>query len=217
MITTTTTAVDGVTFDTVLPAGTTPVITLDAKLNGVEDPTYLFFVQNGQINGNYTGQLTDPLMLEPSPCALTLRAVVGFGANLGDRLATMRAALAALARVAHVEGTSHVYATAPVGPPQPEYLNAAALVAWEGTAEGLLDALLAIEAKLGRVRAERFGPRTVDLDVLWIEGLAAEGARLVVPHPRLRERAFAVVPCWRSRRTRATRGRGRRTSRRRVT
>jgi hypothetical protein len=65
--TTTTTAVDGVTFDTVLPAGTTtPVITLDAKLNGVEDPTYLFFVQDGNINGNYTGQLTDPLMLEPS-------------------------------------------------------------------------------------------------------------------------------------------------------
>ena len=125
---------------------------------------------------------------------MTLRAVVGFGANLGDRLGTMRQALRALERIARVEKTSHVYATAPVGPPQPEFLNAAARVRWEGDAEGLLDALLAIEGQLGRVRAERFGPRTVDLDVLWIEGVAVQGERLVVPHPRLRERAFAVVP-----------------------
>jgi 2-amino-4-hydroxy-6-hydroxymethyldihydropteridine diphosphokinase len=97
---------------------------------------------------------------------VALRAVVGFGANLGDRLRVMRAALAELATVARVEKTSHVYATAPVGPPQPEYLNAAALVVWEGTAEALLDALLGIEAKLGRVRGgERFGPRTIDLGV----------------------------------------------------
>jgi hypothetical protein len=62
----TTTTLQGVTFDTVVPAGTTPIITLDAKLNGVDDPSYLFFVQDGAINGNYTGNLTDPLMLEPS-------------------------------------------------------------------------------------------------------------------------------------------------------
>jgi 2-amino-4-hydroxy-6-hydroxymethyldihydropteridine diphosphokinase len=124
-----------------------------------------------------------------------LNAVVGFGANLGDRLPAMRSALAALATVARVERTSHVYETAPVGPPQPAYLNAAVLLAWEGSAEALLDALLAIEAAHGRVRgAERLGPRTLDLDVLWIEGLAVDGERLVVPHPRLRERAFAVVP-----------------------
>jgi hypothetical protein len=65
-VTTTTTTVQGVTFDTVVPAGATPIITLDAKLDGTEDPSYLFFVQDGQINGNYTGMLTDPLMLEPS-------------------------------------------------------------------------------------------------------------------------------------------------------
>ncbi|HEY3815756.1 MAG TPA: 2-amino-4-hydroxy-6-hydroxymethyldihydropteridine diphosphokinase [Polyangiaceae bacterium] len=124
-----------------------------------------------------------------------LRAVVGFGANLGDRLGAMRAALAKLRAVARVERTSHVYATAPVGPPQPDYLNAAALVAWEGTPEALLDALLGIEAGLGRVRTgERFGPRTLDLDVLWIEGVVLESERLVVPHPRLAERAFALVP-----------------------
>jgi 2-amino-4-hydroxy-6-hydroxymethyldihydropteridine diphosphokinase len=124
-----------------------------------------------------------------------LNAVVGLGANLGDRLRAMRLALAELSALARMVKTSHVYETAPVGPPQPAYLNAAALVAWDGTAEALLDALLAIEAKLGRVRgAQRFGPRTLDLDVLWIEGLAVEGERLIVPHPRLRERAFAVVP-----------------------
>jgi hypothetical protein len=63
--TTTTTGIDGVTFDTVVPAGSTPIITLDAKLSGVEDGSYLFFVQDGAINGNYSGSLTDPLMLEP--------------------------------------------------------------------------------------------------------------------------------------------------------
>jgi hypothetical protein len=66
LVTTTTTAIDGVTFDTVVAAGATPIIKLDAKLNGLDDGQYLFFVQDGQINGNYAGTLTDPLMLEPS-------------------------------------------------------------------------------------------------------------------------------------------------------
>jgi 2-amino-4-hydroxy-6-hydroxymethyldihydropteridine diphosphokinase len=125
----------------------------------------------------------------------SLRAVVGFGANLGDRLATLRAARRELEAVAHVERTSHVYATAPVGPPQPEYANAAALVVWDGAPGVLLEVLLGIERRLGRVRgSERFGPRTVDLDVLWIEGLSVDTGQLVVPHPRLKERAFALVP-----------------------
>jgi 2-amino-4-hydroxy-6-hydroxymethyldihydropteridine diphosphokinase len=124
-----------------------------------------------------------------------LKAVVGFGANVGDRLATMRAALRALRRVARVDATSHVYETAPVGPPQPDYLNAAALLEWEGPPEALLAELLAIEASLGRVRdGERFGPRAIDLDVLWIEHLALRTPRLTVPHPRLKERAFALAP-----------------------
>ncbi len=134
-------------------------------------------------------------MSRQAPKPVTLRAVVGLGANLGDRLGTMRAALAELGRVAVVEQVSRVYATAPVGgPPQPDYFNAAARVAFDGEPEGLLDALLAIEARLGRVRAEPNGPRTIDLDVLWIEGVSYESARLVVPHPRLTERAFALVP-----------------------
>jgi 2-amino-4-hydroxy-6-hydroxymethyldihydropteridine diphosphokinase len=94
-----------------------------------------------------------------------------------------------------VEKTSHVYVTAPVGDiPQPNYLNAAALVEYEGTPEELLDILLAIEGKLGRVRGEKWGPRVIDLDLLWAEGIVSETPRLTVPHPRLQERAFALVP-----------------------
>jgi 2-amino-4-hydroxy-6-hydroxymethyldihydropteridine diphosphokinase len=125
---------------------------------------------------------------------VTLCAVVGLGANLGDRLATMRAAAGELARATQVERKSRVYATAPVGPPQPEFLNAAALVRHRGTPEQLLDALLAIEMKLGRVRREKWGPRTIDLDFLWADGVVLDSARLALPHPHLRERAFALVP-----------------------
>lgn len=129
--------------------------------------------------------------------ARPLVAVVGFGANLGDRLGTMRAAAGELARAARILETSRVYATAPVGlAEQPEFLNAAALAEYQGTAEELLDVLLAAEGKLGRVRepATRWGPRVIDLDLLWAPGARLRTARLEVPHPRLRERAFAVVP-----------------------
>lgn len=124
-----------------------------------------------------------------------MRAVVGIGANLGDRLATMREAVRRIATIACVEATSRVVETAPVGgPPQGDFLNAAVCVAWDGTGETLLDALLGIERALGRERREKWGPRTIDLDVLWIDGLVVDTPRLVVPHPHLLERAFAVVP-----------------------
>jgi 2-amino-4-hydroxy-6-hydroxymethyldihydropteridine diphosphokinase len=126
---------------------------------------------------------------------LKLRAVVGLGANLGDRLSAMRSAVRELDQVARVEKTSRAYATAPVGGiAQPEFMNAAVLVIFRGEAVQLLDELLAIEKKLGRVRKERWGPRTIDLDILWIDGLLVDTPRLVVPHPSLRERAFALVP-----------------------
>ncbi len=126
---------------------------------------------------------------------MTLNAVIGIGANLGDRLATMRQAVRRIAGIARVEAVSRVYETAPVGGPlQGDFLNAAVRVAWEGTAEALLDALLGIERDLGRERREKWGPRTIDLDVLWIDGIVVDEARLVVPHPQLLERAFAVLP-----------------------
>ena len=127
-----------------------------------------------------------------------LRVVIGIGANLGDRLATMRDAVARIERVATVRDCSSVYETAPVGKTdQPTFLNAAIAVDCTLSPLALLDALLAIEKDLGRIRSDelvRWGPRTIDLDVLWIEGLALDEPRLTVPHPRLAERAFALVP-----------------------
>lgn len=131
-----------------------------------------------------------------------LIAGIGLGANLGDRGATLESAVARLAATAGVvvERTSPVYETAPVGPPQPSYLNAAVRARTSLEPEALLDALLAIEAAHGRVRRERWGPRTLDLDVLVLcepTTLALRpwsSARLTVPHPHLLERAFALAP-----------------------
>lgn len=92
-----------------------------------------------------------------------------------------------------VTAVSRVYESAPVGgPEQSAFFNAAALLVTELDPLALLDALLAIEVGLGRVRRERWGPRTIDLDVLWIDGLAFDHPRLRVPHPHLTERAFAM-------------------------
>jgi 2-amino-4-hydroxy-6-hydroxymethyldihydropteridine diphosphokinase len=96
-----------------------------------------------------------------------------------------------------VRARSHVYATEPVGgPPQGEFLNAGLRVECMQSPEEVLDALLGIEQALGRVRRseERWGPRTIDLDILWIEGVRVDTPRLTVPHPRLPERAFALAP-----------------------
>jgi 2-amino-4-hydroxy-6-hydroxymethyldihydropteridine diphosphokinase len=127
---------------------------------------------------------------------VTLRAVVGFGANLGSPLATMQAAVRELSAVARIERTSRVYASPAVGgpPAQPDFLNAAALVLYEGEPAQLMAALIGIETRLGRVRKERWGPRIIDLDLLWIDGVAMSSATLVVPHPSLHERDFALAP-----------------------
>ena len=129
---------------------------------------------------------------------MTIRAVVGLGSNVGDRLGYLRGAAQRIARICHVERASHVYETAPVGgPPQAPFYNAALLVTYEGEPLDLLAALHGVEMILGRTRTAadvRWGPRAIDLDVLWIEGLAMESETLVVPHPRLTERAFALRP-----------------------
>jgi 2-amino-4-hydroxy-6-hydroxymethyldihydropteridine diphosphokinase len=122
-------------------------------------------------------------------------AVVGLGSNVGDRLAILREAKARIAGIATVLATSQVYETAPVGgPPQGSFLNAALRVQYMLSPIALLDELQRIEHELGRVRDVRWGPRTIDLDVLWIDGLTVDEERLVVPHPRLSERAFALAP-----------------------
>jgi 2-amino-4-hydroxy-6-hydroxymethyldihydropteridine diphosphokinase len=127
------------------------------------------------------------------------RAYVGLGSNLGDRLATLDAAVRALDadERTHVMAVSRVYETAPVGgPAQDPYLNAVAVLETDRDPHQLLDLLLATEASLGRVRAERWGPRTADLDLLLYDGPPVDSPELTVPHPRARERAFVLVPLY---------------------
>jgi 2-amino-4-hydroxy-6-hydroxymethyldihydropteridine diphosphokinase len=125
-------------------------------------------------------------------------ALVAIGANLGDRLATMRAAVERIARIGGVRvlAQSSVYDTPPVGPPdQPRYLNAGIALATTREPRALLAELLAVEATLGRERdGTRWTARTIDLDlILFGECVVAEGD-LQLPHPRFRERAFVLLP-----------------------
>ncbi len=127
---------------------------------------------------------------------MTMRRVVfGLGGNLGGRFSMLRAThdLFAYAFDGHVRD-SRVRITAPVGPAQPDFANAAVLVRSDAPPEALLSLAMRIEEKLGRKRAERWGPRTIDVDVLWAEGESHESESLVLPHARLRERAFALAP-----------------------
>jgi len=124
-------------------------------------------------------------------------AYIGFGANLGDRLATCRKALAALAALpgCRVVKVSSLYETEPVGlTDQPPFVNGVALLATEGDARWLLAQLLAIEADFGRVRGARWGPRTIDLDLLLFDEETIASVELTVPHPRLHERRFVLRP-----------------------
>jgi 2-amino-4-hydroxy-6-hydroxymethyldihydropteridine diphosphokinase len=124
------------------------------------------------------------------------RAAIALGSNLGDCRATLEAALAELAATPGIRllRRSCWYRSAPVGPPQPDYLNGCALLNVSLAPEVLLDRLQATETRFGRVRAERWGPRTLDLDLILFGGLVLESERLQIPHPRLRERAFVLVP-----------------------
>jgi len=124
-------------------------------------------------------------------------AYVAFGANLGEPVETLRAAAVALARRPGVElvAGSPVYRTRPIGPPgQPDYANAVARAETTLAAEALLDVLLAIEAEFGRVRDVRWGPRTLDLDLIWYGGEERATERLTLPHPRAHEREFVLRP-----------------------
>jgi 2-amino-4-hydroxy-6-hydroxymethyldihydropteridine diphosphokinase len=124
-------------------------------------------------------------------------AYIGFGANLGDRLGTCRKALAALAALpgSRLGRTSSLYETEPLGlRDQPPFINGVALLETEGDARWLLGQLLAIEADLGRVRCTRWGPRTIDLDLLLFDDEIIASVALTVPHPRLHERRFVLQP-----------------------
>ena len=123
------------------------------------------------------------------------RVAIGLGSNLGDRLDHLTRAfdeLGALGTVVHV---SSIYETAPMGGPrQGDYLNAVVVVESELTPREILDELLRIERTHGRARRERWGPRTLDLDLLVYEGLTVDEPGLTVPHPRIAERRFVLEP-----------------------
>lgn len=123
------------------------------------------------------------------------RAYVGIGTNEGDRARNVERALAALSDFGDVVRRSSLYRTKPWGKlDQPWFLNAVALLETELPPLQLLDALHSIEGRLGRVRGERWGSRTIDLDLLLYDDAVFNQDGLQVPHPLLRERAFVLVP-----------------------
>jgi 2-amino-4-hydroxy-6-hydroxymethyldihydropteridine diphosphokinase len=125
------------------------------------------------------------------------RAFLGIGSNLGDRLAHLQGAVDGLAAHPAVEvaAVSGVYETAPVGgPPQPPYLNAVLEVRTRLDPLALLEVAQGLERAAGRRRTVRWGPRTLDVDLLWVGGRRLRHPRLELPHPRMRERGFVLVP-----------------------
>jgi 2-amino-4-hydroxy-6-hydroxymethyldihydropteridine diphosphokinase len=125
------------------------------------------------------------------------RAYLGIGSNLGDRLAHLQGALDGLAATdgVTVVAVSGVYATDPVGgPEQGEYLNAVVAVDTDLTAREMLGVAQRLEAEADRVRGERWGPRTLDVDVLLLGDEEVHEPDLEIPHPRMRERGFVMVP-----------------------
>ena len=128
-----------------------------------------------------------------------MKAYVGLGSNLGEREALIRVAIEGLARLPETRLTmvSSLYDTEPVGElDQPNFLNAVAQLETELTARQLLWNLLLVERRLGRVRsgAARYGPRTIDLDLLLYGNLVLDEPNLMLPHPELHRRAFVLVP-----------------------
>jgi 2-amino-4-hydroxy-6-hydroxymethyldihydropteridine diphosphokinase len=121
------------------------------------------------------------------------RAFLGLGSNLGDREAHLRDAVAELDDVV---GVSPVYETDPVGGPddQGPYLNLVVELDTPLDARGLLEVCRRLESSAGRVREVRWGARTLDVDVLWVDGDERDEPDLEVPHPRMRERRFVVAP-----------------------
>ncbi len=137
--------------------------------------------------------LGPPAITETKP----VLAYIGLGANLGDPAGQLRRALEMLAALDEVEvaRVSTFYLNPPLGPAgQPWYVNAVAQVKTRLTPEELLRSLGRVEAALGRVRGERWGPRVIDLDLLLYDGEVISTPDLVLPHPELHRRAFVLAP-----------------------
>jgi 2-amino-4-hydroxy-6-hydroxymethyldihydropteridine diphosphokinase len=123
------------------------------------------------------------------------RAVLALGSNLGDRLAMLQGGVDALTAAGRVVAVSPVYETDPVGgPEQADFLNAVVVVETELAAHSLLAVAHAAEVRHARVREQRWGPRTLDVDLVALGDEVIEDESLVVPHPRAVQRAFVLVP-----------------------
>lgn len=125
------------------------------------------------------------------------RIVLALGSNLGDRGEILQGGVDAIAGIDGVKlvAVSPVYETVPVGgPPQPDYLNAIALVDVTIPARELLDRLHEVEAAFDRVRLVRWGPRTLDVDIITVADERSDDPDLILPHPRAHERAFVLAP-----------------------
>ncbi|GAB4244249.1 MAG: hypothetical protein Kow0049_34050 [Stanieria sp.] len=123
-------------------------------------------------------------------------AVIALGSNLGDSLKILQNSLQSLALIPgiEIEAASSWYQTKPIGPPQPDYLNGCALLSVQQHPEELLVLLQAIEIQFGRIRNEKWGARTLDLDLLLYDDLIFNTSSLQIPHPRMTQRAFVLVP-----------------------
>ena len=121
-----------------------------------------------------------------------VRAFLGLGSNIGDRRQYLRGAVGAMPDVVAV---SPVYETDPVGgPEQDPFLNIVVELDTIATARELLERCQKLEAEADRKRVIRWGPRTLDVDILWIDGVEVDEADLTVPHPRMHQRNFVMVP-----------------------
>jgi 2-amino-4-hydroxy-6-hydroxymethyldihydropteridine diphosphokinase len=133
----------------------------------------------------------------PAPAASPpWRAFIGLGSNLGDRRALLRGAVEALRAAGDVVGVSPLYETEPLGGPEGQgpYLNLVVELSTSDTPRQLLTRCRALEDAAGRVRTVRWGPRTLDADVLLVDGWEVDEEDLTVPHPRLWERRFVLQP-----------------------
>lgn len=124
-----------------------------------------------------------------------IKAAIGLGANIGDAIANIEEAIVRLSRLGKLAARSSLYRTKPWGyEDQPDFINAAAIIEVDCPPQELLAKTQAIEKELGRVETFTWGPRVIDIDILTYCDLNVDEPNLVIPHPRMLERAFVLVP-----------------------
>lgn len=124
------------------------------------------------------------------------KSAIALGSNIGDSASILIAATKTLSQTPGIflEASSSLYKTKAVGPSQPDYVNGCVLLQVEIIPQALLDILHQIENQFGRVRQERWGARSLDLDLLLYDDIVLDTPTLQIPHPRMKERAFVLVP-----------------------